>query len=125
MCKKSATFMFWDMVIRIQILILQFVKVHQEENFSLYIEALEELMPMFFIMDHVHYSRWAAVHIRDMKSLPTEVKTAFMENGAWVVNKTCNPFSAIPIDECHEQQNKVIKGLGGIVGILDNPSALR
>ena len=33
-------------------------------------------------------------------------------------------FSAISIDQCHEQMNEVIKGSGGAVGLTENPQAL-
>ena len=33
-------------------------------------------------------------------------------------------FSSIPIDQAHEQNNALIKGDGGGVGLTDNPSAL-
>ena len=30
----------------------------------------------------------------------------------------------MPLDEAHEQNNALVKGLGGAVGLTDNPSAL-
>jgi len=33
-------------------------------------------------------------------------------------------FSALPIDQAHEQNNALIKGDGGAVGLTENPSAL-
>ena len=41
------------------------------------------------------------------------------------MHKTDNKFSALSIDQCHEQNNVIIKGSGGAVGINDNPPALR
>ena len=41
------------------------------------------------------------------------------------MQKTKRAFSAIPIDQAHEQNNAWIKSDGGAVGITDNPSALR
>ncbi len=39
------------------------------ENFPLYVTVLEALVhvPFFFALDHMNYSRWLPVHIRDMK----------------------------------------------------------
>ena len=42
----------------------------------------------------------------------------------WTLGCT-NCFSAIPIDQYHEQNNELVKGLGGAVGLMDNPSAFR
>jgi len=37
-----------------------------------------------------------------------------------MVQKTNRPFSAIPVDQAHEQNNPAIKGDGGAVGLTDN-----
>ena len=42
-----------------------------------------------------------------------------------MVNKTRNPFSCIPLDQAHEQNNKLVKDSGGAVGLTENPSAFR
>ena len=40
------------------------------------------------------------------------------------MSKTNNRYSAIPIDQVHEQENSKVKGKGGVVGLTDNPTAL-
>lgn len=65
------------------------------------------------------------VHIRDMEHLPTSIHNEFHEHGHWVVHKTKNRFSAMPIDQAHEQNNAIVKGSGGAVGLTQNPSAFR
>ena len=52
-----------------------------------------------------------------------DIATQFAQGG-FVVRKTKRPFSAIAIDHAHEQNNKVVKGDGGAVGLLHNPKAL-
>lgn len=39
--------------------------------------------------------------------------------------KTNRVFSAMPIDQAHEQNNACVKSDGGAVGLTDNPNALR
>ena len=39
-------------------------------------------------------------------------------------HSTNRPFSVTAIDHAHEQNNKVVKGDGGAVGLLQNPKAL-
>ncbi len=39
--------------------------------------------------------------------------------------KTTNRFSAIPIDQAHENSNDIVKGSGGAVGLTEKPSAFR
>ena len=45
-------------------------------------------------------------------------------NGHFAVQKTNKVFSAISIDQCHEQMNKLVKGEGGAVGLTEDPQAL-
>ena len=58
-----------------------------------------------------------------MKSLPDCAKETFCQN--WVLQKTTNRFSAIPLDQAHEQENAKVKGKGGVVGLTENPTALK
>ena len=102
MIKKSPTFLYWDLILKIEVLVLIFIRAHREKNFLLYIEALDALMFMFFAVDHWNYSRWVSVHIRDMKSLPEDVREDFIKN--CVVQKTYRRSSAIPLDQSHEQE---------------------
>ena len=44
--------------------------------------------------------------------------------GNFVVQKSHRAFSSIPIDQAHEQNNKVVKGDGGAIGLTENPSQL-
>ena len=44
--------------------------------------------------------------------------------GKFVIHKTEKRFSGIAIDQGHEQNNKEVKGDGGIIGITSNENAL-
>ena len=71
--------------------------------------------------------RWIPVHIRDrcgLKELHPNVHAHFL-NGHFTINKTGNAFSAMAIDQAHEQNNAAVKGDGGAVGLTENPSALK
>ena len=54
--KRSPTFMYWDLIMRYETLILIFVRAHREKNFPLYVQIVEKLTPLFFALDHVNYS---------------------------------------------------------------------
>ena len=45
--------------------------------------------------------------------------------GNFTVKKTPHAFSALAIDQAHEQNNASVKGDGGAVGLTDNPAAFR
>ena len=125
MVEKSPTFMFWDLIILYETLILVFVRAHRENNFPLYVEVLEQLAPLFFALDHTNYARWLPIHIKDMKSLPTTIRDEFEKEGNWVISKTSNKFSSIPFDQAHEQENRYVKSSGGCIGLTENPSGFR
>ena len=121
--EKSPTFHFWEMIRRLEALILIFIGSLREGNFQLYVEALEALVPWFHSLDHTNYARWLSVHIRDMKSLPPAVRDDLQK--CWVVAKTEKPFSCKPIDQAREQNNAIVKGSGGAVGLTESPTAFK
>ncbi|XP_068756859.1 uncharacterized protein [Montipora capricornis] len=123
MIKTSPTYKFWDMIMQMELKVLAFVKAHRENNFSLYVESLESLAPWSFTLDHTNYARWLPIHIRDMKCLPGPVQQILRE--CWVISKSSNTFSSIPIDQAHEQNNARVKGSGGAVGLTESPVAFR
>lgn len=123
MKKLYPTFVFWHMIMQLQIAILVFAKAQRENNFPLYVEVLESLAPWFFSLDHTNYARWIPIHLRDMKSLPEQIRSEFHKY--WVISKSRNKFSCIPIDQAHEQNNAVLKGSGGIIGLTENKEALK
>lgn len=66
------------------------------------------------------------MHIRDMMLLPTrhpELHKSFVEDH-FAFHKTQKMFSAIAHDQNHEQNNALVKGDGGAVGLTENPCAL-
>ncbi|EDO42325.1 predicted protein [Nematostella vectensis] len=123
--KSSPTFRFWNAILHYQMLVLLVVRAQRQRNFVLYVEALEELVPLFFVLDHVNYARWTPIHIRDMKSLPQSITEKFQDEGQFVLSRTGNDFSAMPFDQAHEQENKIVKSAGGAVGLTENPTAFR
>lgn len=44
--------------------------------------------------------------------------------GKFVTKKSSRAFSAIAIDQAHEQNNTTVKGDGGAVGVSENSKAL-
>ena len=120
-------FQFWSQILTFELLILVFVRSIRETNFELYREALSGLVPFLFTLDHTNYDRWLPVHLRDMALIETIHPMMALEfkKGHFAVHKTEWMFSAIAIDQAHEQNNKVIKGDGGAVGLTEDSSALR
>ena len=127
MREQSPMFHFWYTTFHLELLMLVFVRSLREGTFRLYIDSLTKLLPWFFALDHTHYSRWLPIHVRDMASLKMkhpDIAIEF-EKGNFAVCKTHRKFSAMSIDQAHEQNNALVKGGGGAVGLTQNPAALR
>lgn len=120
-------FHFWATILNLELLVFCFIRSYRESDFELYRESLSELIPFFFALDHTHYARWLPVHLRDMLSLERKHPDVFKEfsGGSFAVSKTQKAFSSMAIDQAHEQNNAVIKGDGGAVGLTEDQSALR
>ena len=101
------------------------IRARRGKNFPLYVVVLEELTLLFFLSDNFNYARWMIVHIRDMKSLPDSSKDEFEKCSHWILSKTTNKFFTIPFDQGHEQENKIVKGSGDVIGLAKNPDAFR
>jgi len=65
--------------------------------------------------------------VRDISSLQERCPDVFCEfkHGAFTAKKTGQPFSAISLDQAHEQINALVKGESGAVCLTENPGALR
>ena len=120
-------FKFWNLVLQLELLFFEYVKSLRTGNFALYVETIELLLPWMFVLDHHHYARWLSVHVRDMKNLETNNPDIYQEfcKGKFVVKKTNRSFSLMALDQNHEQENALIKGAGGAIGLTENESALR
>lgn len=125
--KECPQFQFWGLILNLELLVLSFIRSYREADFKLYTESLSALIPFFFALDHMNYARWLPIHLRDMLSLESCHPRIFAEfsNGNFAVRKTESRFSCIAIDQAHEQNNAVVKGDGGAIGLTEDPSALR
>jgi len=103
-----------------------FVRSLREGNFQLYKDACQSLASWFFPLDCTHYARSLPVHIRDMECLETEIPAVATElkKGNFVVNKTNPAFFSLPIDQAHKQNNKIVKGDGGAIGLAESSTQL-
>lgn len=54
-----------------------------------------------------------------------QVAREFRRANLWYIHKSRREFSALALDQAHEQANALIKGDGGAIGVTEDPSALR
>ena len=125
-CQEQPQFKYWAIVLYLELLVLQFIRSIRERNFPMYVQSLLQIVSWLFALDHINYARWLPVHIVDMINLIKTHPGVYSEfmNGHFAVQKTNKVFSAISIDQCHEQMNKLVKGEGGAVGLTEDPQAL-
>jgi len=123
---SSVQFRFWNTVLELELLLLAFVRSLTEGNFTLYVDSLQQLAPWFFALDQTNYAGWLSVHLRDMLLLQSNHSNIFKEFmvGNFTVSKSHSQFSAMSIDQAHEQLNALLKGDGGVVGLTENDAAL-
>jgi len=74
-----------------------------------------------FALDLVNCSRWLPIHIRDLANLKERLPSVYaeFEQGKFVVQKFKHLFSKISLDHNHEEENEMIKGDGGAVGLTE------
>ena len=130
-CKQRASgsphFRCWEIVMEMESCILTFVRSLQKRNFDVYLDALIEFVTCVFSLYHTNCTRWAPVHLKDMSSLSDKHPEISNEFDAehFTAQKTSRLFSAIALDQAHEQVNACIKDDGEAVGLTDDPNALQ
>ena len=112
---------YWYIVMNMEIHILIFVRSIREGNFNAYKSTMWSLMKWLFALDHVHYSRWLSIHLFDLVNVEDQYPDVYNEmmkkNFSFL--KTGTAYSRIALDQVHEQNNKVIKGVGGASQLLN------
>ena len=123
---ESPQFQFWHLVLDMELIIFILIRSFREGNFTLYHEAFSGVIPYFFANNNVNYAHWLPVHLKNMMCLEQQHPEVAREfhKGNFVVHKSRREFSAIAINQAHEQNNTVIKGDGGAVGLTEDPGAL-
>lgn len=60
--------------------VLLLIRSFKEANIDLLIVALEEVVPLFFPLDHVNYVQWVSVFIQDLKDFPLKLPSLYEES---------------------------------------------
>lgn len=99
-----------------------FIEATRSRKWVLHLDSFEDMIADFASMNRIKYRLYSAIYVADMRHLETndpETWRYFME-GNFCCQKNEIPFTAIGRDHCGEQQNKVLKGRGGIAGLSSN-----
>ena len=105
---KFTQFVFWSITMRMIWDLLIFVRAIRRGHFEFYKYAIEKLLPWLFIHDHFNFARWLSVHLHDLQTVDESCPSVYEEflNGNFVVSRTSTYFSAMCLDQRHEQHNK-------------------
>ena len=105
--------------------LLLFNRASREENWKLHLTSLNSMIPYFFSHDQLNYARYTPLYLATMMELQTtdQMTWNYLENN-FSINKTGVPFCSIGSDHALEQENKLLKVNGGVVGLTRKPAAL-
>ena len=91
---------------KMELIIFQIIESIKTGNFLSYRESLSMFIPWVFSFNQ--------------KRTQSYTKSLLQEG---LLHKTNHPFSAMALDQAHEQANANVKSDGGAVGLTNNPKA--
>ena len=73
-----------------------------------------------FALDHYNYSRWLTVYHFDLVNLEQQHPDVYENSckGYFSFSKSCSEFSTMALEQLHEQNNEIIKGVGMATRLL-------
>ena len=78
-------------------------------------------MKWSFAFDHSNYTRWLSHHLYDLLRHEIDVPNVYkhFKKGNFSFQKTNREISNIALDEVHEQNNAILKSIGGVAHLLN------
>ena len=106
--------------------LLLFSRATRQSNWNLHLSLLELIIPYFFVHDLQNYAPLMPVYMAQMHALKESDPTIWQSfhDGSFSVNKSSCAFSATGGDHGIEKENRSLKVLGGVRGILLNKASL-
>ena len=65
----SNMFLYWSMVMNIELLEFRFVPSLREGDSPLYVQVIDEVFEYAFMFNQTHYTRGLPIHVKDMVEL--------------------------------------------------------
>ncbi|EDO46217.1 predicted protein [Nematostella vectensis] len=69
--KRLKIFAFLNNYIEAVSLLLRFIRAEREGSWELHRTSVNEMIPYFYSIDRINYSRWLPVYVADMRMLPS------------------------------------------------------
>lgn len=115
---------FWIMYLNMVSTLLKFTRAIRDAEWDLYLEALNEMLPVIAWYDHYKYLSSLTAYIYDMNNLPPAVMNAF-RSGEFVAKRSSAKFNQVDLDHAQEWLVKTCKVSGGISGITNKEATLQ
>ena len=77
--KRKTSKLWIDCFIKIVLLIMEYIRSEKEGDWPSHLWCLKKMLPYSYAAPHVHYARYVLLHLRDMKSLPSNVLDKFLK----------------------------------------------
>ncbi|KAK6182206.1 hypothetical protein SNE40_009938 [Patella caerulea] len=116
---RGEQLLYWDkFLIRVQIL-RNLIRSDRQGLWQLLLDTVQELQPVFAMLDCINFQRWSSLYLEDMRRLPKtapEVREMFLK-GKHVVKRNQRKFTAVAADMALEQTiNRSQKSSAGFIG---------
>ena len=106
---------------------MKLIRADREADFELHLEAVEEVIPYFFLTGRINYARYTPIYLAEMMDLEETVPDmfSFLMSGGFVVRRSESSFNCVPTDQALEQSiNREAKSRGGMVNFTLRKGAL-
>ncbi len=96
---------YWDTILNLELMGLVFVRAHRGKNFSLYLGTLKDIVPWLFIFAMITLTLLGGppYTLEIWRIYPHQYITSFVSMVIGLSKKNNNRFSAMPINQAHEQ----------------------
>ena len=104
------------------------MKIQRDGEFLPYFYTLDSLMKWVCALGRTHYESSLPKMLRDLSLLQERhpaLYVEFVQNKRFVGQKTQNPFSRTPMDQCNENMIDWLKNESAVIGNLDDPATVR
>jgi len=124
-CDLAANWMTYIDVVQIM---LNLLRASKEEDWSLHLSAIHDLIPWCFSYDRHNYARYLSCYYSEMTHLEqehSEIHAYLREDGFSLQIGAHNQFGWIPVDQTMEETiNKDTQTPGGMKGFSLMPNAI-
>ena len=122
----SQTAQLWiNCLIKPVFTLMKYIRAEREADWALHLEAVEEMMPLFFAAQHVNYAQYGLYYLRSMQAMPDDVQEHFIR-GQHTMHHTEGIFNGMWSDMAIETTfMRYGHSRGGIIGITLRPDSVK